>query len=318
MSEKKLLTRLHELLRTKHYSYRTEKSYTYWLKYFYYFHDKKNPQELGETEIADFLTHLATQKNLSASSQNQALNALVFFYKNILAREFDTIKFIRAKKPVRVPVVLSKDEVAKILSHMTGVHWLVAGLLYGAGLRLTEALNIRVQDIDFAYNQIIIRGGKGEKDRRAILPEKLYQPLQDQVEACKVLHQRDLQKGFGRVDLPYSLAKKYPNADKEFIWQYIFPALRYYYDKDKQITLRYHLHPSAVQRKFKEALNKTNITKKAGCHTLRHSFATHLLENGYDIRTIQKLLGHKNLETTMIYTHVVNDKNIGIHSPLDN
>ena len=317
MQEKKILTQVKDLIRKKHYSYRTEKTYIYWMKQFYYYFNERNPAEMGSKEISEFLTYIATKKRVSSSTQNQALNALVFLYKGVLKYEINELQFTRAKLPQRIPVVLSKNEVQQILHNLEGIHWLVANLLYGSGLRLMESLRLRVKDIDFEYKQLLIRRGKGQKDRRSILPEKLIEPLREQISKRKILHKNDLRVGFGDVYLPDSLSRKYSNASKEFIWQYIFPARRLYYDKYRKLKMRHHIHESAIQRAVKQAVRKTTITKRVGCHTLRHSFATHLLENGYDIRTVQELLGHKDIRTTMIYTHVLNTNKIGVKSPLD-
>ena len=318
MSEKKILTQVHELMRRKHYSIRTEKSYINWMKRFYYFHKQKSPEEMGENEVNEFLNNLAVNEKVSASTQNQALNSLLFLYKNVLKREnFKFGNFTRAKKPKRIPVVLSKREVELIFSNLEGVYHIICSLLYGAGLRLNECLSLRVQDIDFDYFQITIRRGKGDKDRRTMLPEKLEHPLKEQLIIRKRIHEKDISQGYGIVNLPDAINKKYPSANKEYKWQYIFPAARKYYSKELEQTVRYYLHPSAVQKKFRKALIKSKINKTAGCHTLRHSFATHLLENGYDIRTVQELLGHQDIKTTMIYTHVMQKKKINIKSPLD-
>jgi len=318
MHNKKLLEQVIELMKMKHYSIRTEKSYTYWMKKFYFFCNKKNPRDMGEKEITEFLSYLANVENVSASTQNQALNGLIFLYKEILHRDDLQIDhFVKAKMPERIPVVLSKEEVDRVLSNLKGVYSLIANLLYGSGLRLMEALRLRVKDIDFAYRQILIRNAKGAKDRRTMIPEKLLKPLKRQIQKRKILHQEDLEESTGYVYLPNAIAKKYPNAEKQFNWQYIFPANRIVFDMEKQKEYRHHLHESAVQRAVKQAVRKAEITKEAGCHTLRHSFATHLLENGYDIRTIQELLGHKDIRTTMIYTHVLNKGGLIVKSPLD-
>ncbi len=317
MSARKILTQVKELIRKKHYSYRTEKTYILWMKQFYYYFNERNPAEMGTKEISQFLTYLANDRKVSSSTQNQALNALLFLYKDVLNYEIGLFEFTRAKLPQRVPVVLSKNEVHQILDNLSGIHWLIANILYGSGLRLLEALHLRVKDVDFEYKQIIVRRGKGQKDRRTMLPSRLFEPLKEQIDKRRILHENDLKSGFGDVYLPDSLARKYPNASKDFIWQYVFPARRLYFDEDRKIKVRHHLHESAIQRAVKKAVRKTEINKRVGCHTLRHSFATHLLENGYDIRTVQELLGHKDVRTTMIYTHVLNKNKLGVKSPLD-
>ena len=317
MSDKKLLIQVKELIQKKHYSYRTEKSYIYWMKQFYYYFNKRNPAEMGTKEISKFLTYLAIERKVSASTQNQVLNALMFLYHEVLNYEIDSLEFIKAKLPQRIPVVLSKNEVHQILNNLFGIHWLVASILYGSGLRLMEALRLRVKDVDFEYKQIVVRRSKGQKDRRTMLPIQLFKPLQEQIDKRRILHDNDLRSGFGDVYLPDSLSRKYSNASKDFIWQFIFPARRLYYDELRKVKVRHHLHESAIQRAVKQAVRKTDINKKVSCHTLRHSFATHLLENGYDIRTVQELLGHKDIRTTMIYTHVLNNKKLGVISPLD-
>ena len=318
MSNKKLLEQVSEIIKMKHYSIRTEKSYIYWMKKFYFFYNKKHPRDMGEKEITEFISFLANVENVSASTQNQALNALIFLYKEVLHRDNMQINnFIRAKTPERIPVVLSVEEVNKVLSNLKRGYWLIGNLLYGSGLRLMEALRLRVKDIDFAYKQILIRDAKGAKDRRTMIPEKLVTHLKRQIKKRKILHQEDLEDGQGYVFLPNAVTKKYPNANKQFNWQYIFPANRRVIYTKTQNEYRHHLHESAVQRAVKQAVRKAGITKEAGCHTLRHSFATHLLQNGYDIRTVQELLGHKDIRTTMIYTHVLNKGGLGVKSPLD-
>lgn len=317
MADKKLLIKVKELIRKKHYSIRTEKSYIFWMKQFYYYFNERNPAEMGTKEISKFLTYLANVRKVSSSTQNQALNALIFLYKDVLNYEISSFEFTRAKLSQRVPVVLSKNEVHQILDNLSGIHWLVANLLYGSGLRLLEALRLRVKDMDFEYQQIIVRRGKGQKDRRTMLPKQLFEPLKEQIDKRRILHENDLKFGFGDVYLPDSLARKYPNASKDLIWQFIFPARRLYFDETRQVKVRHHLHESAIQRAVKQAVRKTEINKRVGCHTLRHSFATHLLENGYDIRTVQELLGHQDIRTTMIYTHVLNKNKLGVKSPLD-
>ncbi len=314
---KKILTQVHELMRTKHYSLKTEKSYIHWMKRFYYFHNQTDIQEMNGKHIQDFLTHLAVNEKVSASTQNQALNALLFLFREILHREMDFSNFTKAKRSFQLPVVLSKNEIDRIFVHIEGVYLLICKLMYGSGLRLSEVLSLRIKDIDFSYKQLIIRNSKGGKDRRTILPIQLNDALKSQIIQRKQLHKKDLDAGYGDVDLPNGIAKKYKNASKSFNWQYLFPAKRLYYIHDKKMFVRYHLHDSAVQRVFKKAVIKSGIHKNATCHTLRHSFATHLLQNNYDIRTVQELLGHKDVRTTMIYTHVLTTNKLGVKSPLD-
>ncbi len=262
---------------------------------------------------------LAAEKNVAASTQNQALSALLFLYKEVLQIKMPWIDNIKpAKRPSRLPVVFTPNEVQKILTLLDGEKRVMAGLLYGSGLRLIECLRLRIKDIDFEYKQITVRNGKGQKDRLTMLPEKLIEQLHQQVEKAQILHKQDLANGFGEVYLPNSLEHKYPNANKEFLWQYIFPANRISTDPRSKKQRRHHYNEKALQRAVKKAIQKAGINKQGSCHTLRHSFATHLLEAGYDIRTIQELLGHKSVETTMIYTHVLNKGGTAVHSPLDN
>jgi len=318
MTKPKLLDRVREQIRLRHYSIRTEKTYIYWIKQYIYYHQKRHPAEMGSDEINKFLSHLASEKHVAASTQNQALNSILFLYRNVLDMKIEIgDKFVRAKRTKHIPVVFTKEEAKNVLSNLQGNYWLVANLLYGSGLRLLECLRLRVKDIDFNYNQIVVRDGKGEKDRITILPDSIKEYLKNHFREIKLVHEKDIKKGFGEVVLPYSLQKKYPNAGKEFIWQWIFPASTRYFDKEKKTERRHHLHESAVQREVKKAIKQSNILKKASCHTFRHSFATHLLENGYDIRTVQELLGHKDIRTTMIYTHVLNRNKLGVKSPLD-
>ncbi len=273
---------------------------------------------MGEKEINHFLTYLALNQKVAASTQNQALSALLFLYKAVLKKEIGWIGNIRhAKKPKRLPVVFTRDETNKVLLQLDGKYWLVAALLYGAGLRLMECLRLRVKDLDFDYHQITVRDGKGQKDRRTMLPLSLHTPLKRHLKRVKALHKNDLNQGNGRVALPTALNRKYPNADREWSWQYVFPASTLYFDPLGKLQRRHHLHESAMQRAMKEATRKAGITKTGSCHTLRHSFATHLLEDGYDIRTVQELLGHKDVRTTMVYTHVLNQGRLGVRSPLD-
>ncbi len=318
MSGIKLVDQIRKAIRVKHYSYRTEQTYIYWIKKFILFNNKRHPNEMGEKDINRFLTYLAVNRKVAASTQNQALCAILFLYRHVLKKQIGWIdKLERAKNPKTIPVVLSGKEVESVLLQFQGVVWIVVSLLYGSGLRLMEALRLRVKDIDFDYNQITLRDAKGHKDRLSLLPMAVKEPLKKHLQRVKFLHQKDLDEGFGLVYLPYALQRKYPNANSEWIWQYVFPASTRYYDPDDKIHRRHHLHESVVQRAMKSAVHKAGIQKKASCHTLRHSFATHLLENGYDIRTVQELLGHSDVRTTMIYTHVLNKGRMGVQSPLD-
>ncbi|RQW02831.1 integron integrase [candidate division KSB1 bacterium] len=313
----KLLDDLRGAIRVRHYSRRTEESYVKWVTKYILYHHKRHPLEMGEAEINAFLTHLAVDGKVSASTQNQALCAIVFLYKQVLLKDIGDIDLIWAQKPKRLPVVLSRDEIRKVLSHLQGDYWLMAMLMYGAGLRLMECLRLRVKDVDFHYQQIIVRDGKGEKDRVVPLPNRVIDSLQKQIERVKKIHEKDLQQGYGEVYLPNALERKYPNAGKEFKWQYIFPASRISKDPRSEHFRRHHLDESVLQKVIKEAVHKSGIRKPATSHSLRHSFATHLLEDGYDIRTVQELLGHANVETTMIYTHVLNKGGRGVKSPAD-
>ncbi len=314
----KLLDRVREVLRSKHYSYRTEQAYVFWIKRFILFHHKRHPQEMGAGEVQQFLIHLAVSENVAAATQNQALCAIVFMYKQVLKVELGDFSNVTwAKKPQRLPTVFTRQEVQALLQELTGAYWLMAMLLYGAGLRLSECLQLRVKDIDFISKQIILRDAKGGKDRVTVLPEKIICPLQEHLKKVKQLHEKDLADGLGRVYLPDALARKYPNAERSWGWQYVFPAAQISVDPRSDIKRRHHIYPSVLQKAVKVAIQKAGISKHAGCHTLRHSFATHLLESGYDIRTIQELLGHKSVETTMIYTHVMNKGAMGVKSPAD-
>jgi integron integrase len=313
-----LLQQVRQQARLKHYSIRTEEAYVQTIKRFILFHGKRHPTVMGAEEIRQYLSHLANQGNVSASTQNQALCALLFLYREVLGRELERVEGIeRAKRPQRVPTVLSRDEVRRVMSHLTGVHRLMAGLLYGAGLRVMECVRLRVKDIDFGYGQITVRDGKGEKDRRTVLPASLADPLKTQLTRVKMLHDEDLGRGFGSVYLPYALERKYPNASREWGWQWVFPASSLSVDPRSGLTRRHHASEDGLQRAVKRAIRLAGVTKRASCHTLRHSFATHLLEDGYDIRTIQELLGHTDVSTTMIYTHVLNRGGKGVRSPLD-
>lgn len=273
---------------------------------------------MGEEEVTAFLSFLATNRRVSASTQNQALNAILFLYREVLKKDLGWLDgIVRAKKPHRLPIVLTSDEVHEIFSHLHGVPWLMASLLYGAGLRLSECARLRVKDVDFARGEITVRSGKGRKDRRTLLPVSLKRPLAEHIKRIRLQHERDLRRGHGKVALPDALMRKYPRASQEWGWQWIFPATRFYHDRETGEQRRHHLHGSVLQRAMKEAVRASGIAKPASCHTLRHSFATHLLEKGYDIRTIQELLGHSDVSTTMIYTHVLNRGGRGVRSPLD-
>jgi len=289
-----------------------------WVRRFILANDKRHPRELGARQVESFLTHLATRAHVSASTQNQALSALLFLYREVLQQELPWMDDIRrAKRPERLPVVLSREEVAALLAEMTGVSWLMASLLYGSGLRLMECVRLRAQDVDFLRREIVVRHGKGGKDRRTMLPAMLIEPLQNQFAEARRVHERDLRAGFGEVWLPDALARKYPRAAREWPWQYVFPASTRSTDPRSGIVRRHHLDESVLQRAVKTAVRRARIVKPATCHTLRHSFATHLIEDGYDIRTVQELLGHKDVSTTQIYIHVLNRGGRGVVSPLD-
>ncbi len=316
--ESKLLDQVRDLIRLKHYSIRTEQAYLGWIRRFILFHHKRHPKELGKTEIEAFLTHLAVQENVAASTQNQAMNAILFLYRHVLKQDLGWLEDVtRAKQPARLPVVLTVPEVQAVLARLDGQHWVMASLLYGSGLRLMECLRLRVQDLELTRRELIVRDGKGSKDRITLLPDKLIQPLQIQLERAKALHQQDLRQGFGAVYLPDALERKYPNANREWAWQYVFPADKRSIDPRSGVERRHHLGETALQQAVRNAVRQAGIDKPASCHTLRHSFATHLLANGYDIRTVQELLGHKDVRTTMIYTHVLNRGGKGVRSPLD-
>jgi integron integrase len=299
-------------------AFRTEQAYMNWMCRFMLHHGGQSPSDLGAPEVAEFLQYLAVKRNVAASTQNQALNALVFLYGQVLQKPLGEIGgFARAKRPKRVPVVLSSTEVRRLLAELKGVQWLAVSLLYGTGMRLMECLRLRVQDIDFERSLIVVRRGKGDKDRVVPLPASLVDSIRNHLAQVRALHQRDLNEGFGEALLPNALAVKYPNAAREWRWQFVFPSGRLSVDPRSGKTRRHHIHESAVQKSVTAAVRKAGIDKKAGCHTLRHSFATHLLERGQDIRTVQELLGHSNVSTTMIYTHVLNRGGMGVLSPLD-
>ncbi len=313
----KLIDQIKTELRVNCYSKKTEEAYVGWIKRFILFHNKRHPNEMGKEEIQKFINHLSVEQNVSSSTQNQALQAILYLYKNVLKKEVGWLEDIKhATRIKHLPVVFSKAETAKILSNLSGVVKLIVSLMYGTGMRLGEVLKLRVKDIDFEMNQIIVRDGKGEKDRITLLPQKLIPELKEHLRKVKNLHQRDLKDGSGKTKLPYALARKYVNADKEFGWQYVFPASGFVYDKESKLKYRYHIHESVIQKAVKESIKKCGITKPGSPHTFRHSFATHLLEMGQDIRTIQELLGHKSVKTTMIYTHVLKTV-LGVRSPID-
>ncbi len=314
----RLLEQVHDAIRRLHYSRRTEETYVHWIRHFIYWSGKRHPANLGNSEVTAFLSHLATERNVAAATQNQALAALLFLYRQVLGRElgwFDDL--VRAKRPVRLPVVLTRGEVTALLAQLKGAHWLMASILYGAGLRLMECLRLRVKDVDIAYRQILVREGKGDKDRVTMLPETAVQPLHEQLGEAKRWHEIDLREGFGEVHLPHALARKYPRIGYEWGWQYVFPSGKRSADPEDGVIRRHHLDESVLARALKEARRCAGIAKPVSAHVLRHSFATHLLQSGSDIRTVQELLGHSDVSTTMIYTHVMNKGARGVKSPLD-
>jgi len=314
----RLLDRVRLAIRAHHYSPRTEDAYIGWIKRYIFFHGKRHPMEMGAEEVTRFLSSLALDGRVAASTQNQALSALLFLYRDVLQRNLPWLEgVVRAKRPIRLPVVLSREEVQAVLLNLRGTPRLMGTLLYGAGLRLLECARLRVKDVDFGLNQILVRDGKGQKDRVTVLPGMAKADLAPHLEAVRQQHQRDLSKGAGWVALPGGLERKYPNAGREWAWQWVFPATTGYVDRETGKRRRHHLHESVVQRAIKEAVRRAGIAKLATPHTLRHSFATHLLEDGYDIRTVQELLGHKDVSTTMIYTHVLNRGPAAVRSPAD-
>jgi integron integrase len=320
MAQPKLLDVMRNKIRLKHYSLKTEKSYIAWVKRYILFHNKRHPKDMGKVEIEKFLTDLAINRNVSPTTQNQAFNAILFLYRNVLEIDVSdyNISAMRAKNKKHIPVVLTKDEVNKVLFNTSGVYKMMLSLLYGCGLRMNELLRLRVKDIDFGFNNIYIWDSKSEKDRVVPLPQKLKDDLKIQINQVKIIHQQDLVDGFGYVNLPFALQQKYPHANREFKWQYLFPMKNISTDPRSGKRIRFHILEKTFGRNIKVAVNKAKIEKKVSAHTFRHSYATHMLQNGVDIRTIQELLGHKNLQTTMVYTHIVREINQNnIKSPLD-
>ncbi|HRX71167.1 MAG: integron integrase [Gammaproteobacteria bacterium] len=314
----KLLDQVRQKIRFKHYSIRTEQAYVDWIRRYILYYNKRHPQNMGKQEVEQFLNHLAVERQVAASTQNQALSAILFLYKEILEKDLGWLDDLEhAKRPARLPVVLTASEVRTVLAHLQGRHRLMANLLYGAGLRLMECVRLRVKDLDFEYRQLTVRDGKGQNDRLTMLPVSVIESLKTHLADVKIVHDQDLREGFGDVYLPFALARKYPNAGREWGWQYVFPASKRSIDPRSDVERRHHLDEQTLQRAVKEAVRRANIAKPASCHTFRHSFATHLLMAGHDIRTVQELLGHKDVSTTMIYTHVLNRGGRGVLSPLD-
>lgn len=314
----KLLDQVRGKIRFKHYSIRTEQAYVDWIRRFVLHFDKRHPSDMGAREVEVFLTHLAVQGKVAAATQNQAKAALLFLYREVLGQDLPWLENVeQAKAPKRLPVVLTQSEVQAVLSRLTGTHWLVAGLLYGSGLRIMEALRLRVKDVEFKRGEILVREGKGFKDRVTMLPTMLIEPLGLHLKRVRELHEQDVAEGYGEVYLPYALERKYPNAAREWGWQYVFPSRTRSVDPRSGVVRRHHVQDQAIQRAIKQAVRDAGLVKPATPHTFRHSFATHLLERGYDIRTVQELLGHSDVSTTMIYTHVLNKGGRGVVSPLD-
>lgn len=317
-SEPALLSRLRDAVRKRHYSRRTEDSYADWTTRYLQLHGSHDPSKLGKADVERFLSHLAVEKDVASSTQNQAFSALLFLYRNVLGVRLDWLDgIVRAKRPQKLPVVLTRDEVSAVFGQLSGVNLIAAMLMYGAGLRLLECLTLRIKDIDFGYRQITVREGKGNRDRVTMLPASVEPRLRNHIEDVRVRHQKDLKEGGGYVRLPGALSLKYPNSERAWGWQWVFPAHRQYVDPETGNRIRHHLDESVLQHAVKNAARLAGIQKHATCHTLRHSFATHLLEDGYDIRTIQELLGHRDVSTTMIYTHVLNRGGRCVRSPMD-
>jgi integron integrase len=314
----KLLDRVRWHLRVKRYSIRTEKTYVDWIRRYILFHKKRHPAEMGEKEIAAFLSHLAIDGRVAASTQNQAFSALLFLYQQVLERKLEFIAGVeRVRRPPKLPVVFTRDEARLVIAQLEGDYRLMVELLYGAGLRLMELLRLRIKDIDFGYNQVIVRASKGMRERRSILPGTVKQPLQLHLSRVRAIHQSDVVRGCGAVHLPFALSRKYPGASKDWRWQYLFPALKLSVDPRSRELRRHHFAEKNLQNAVKNAIRRAGLSKAASCHTFRHSFATHLLEQGTDIRAVQELLGHKDISTTMVYTHVLNKPGLGIRSPVD-
>lgn len=319
MPKSNLLLQVKESLRAKHYSYRTEQAYLQWIKRYILFHNKRHPLKLKSAHLQQYLSYLANQHNVAASTQNQARAAIMFLYREVLDQEMtlDTDAIDYANKPKKLPTVFSREEALRVLNHLSGNKWLMASLLYGSGLRLSECIRLRVKDIDFDFNQILVRDGKGMKDRVTVLPDSLERPLQRQIQRVRARLESDLSNDVRGVSLPDALAEKYPNAPSSLGWQYLFPSRDVSSDPRSGKMLRHHISDSSLQRAVKQAIKRARVNKAASCHTFRHSFATHLLENGYDIRTVQELLGHADVRTTMIYTHIVKKGGKAVQSPLD-
>jgi integron integrase len=318
MDAKPLLEQARDKIRAKHYSIRTEQAYLQWMRRYILFHRKRHPKEMGPKEVESYLSHLAVARKVSASTQNQAKSAILFLYKEVLQLNLPWMTdVVAAKRPQRLPVVLTQTEITSLLPHANGTPGLIVRLLYGTGMRVMECLRLRIKDVDFERSEITIREGKGFKDRVTMLPKTLAKPLMEHLQRVRASHENDLANGFGEVFMPYALARKYPSAGKQWCWQYVFPSAKISQDPRSSRQARHHADEKAVQRCMNQALRSANIVKQASPHTLRHSFATHLLENAYDIRTVQELLGHQDVSTTMIYTHVLNRGGKGVRSPLD-
>lgn len=318
MADQRLLERVRAAIRTRHYSLSTEKTYCYWIRFFVRFHAYQSLEQISTKDIPSFLTYLAVKRNVSAGTQNQAFNALIFLFKHVLNyKEVQVEGVVRAKQPQRIPVVFTRNEVNLILGALENPYRLIAGLLYGSGMRLAEAIRLRVKDVDFNYKSITVRDGKGGKDRTTVLPDRVVAALKYQIDCRRKLHVLDLDEGYGEVFMPKALSKKYPAEAKSFHWQYIFASVRRSVDPRSGREMRHHMSPRTMQRAIKRVMRQQGIEKLGSCHTLRHSFATHMLEQGYDIRTVQELLGHNDVKTTQIYTHVLKRGGLGVNSPLD-